>query len=118
MFTTTRYSNYGGRKTQSGGNPQEIGRDKFVPKGHGAPAGLHPGQPATYDAVKTRYPSTDKHVFMSTDAVKVKKVAPWASGGGPAMKTFTAPKGRPEPFATVKSSGRDQFIPKDMPKVL
>lgn len=87
-------------------NPQEVGRDKFVPKGKGGKDAT-PGHPSG----KTSYPPTKQHVTLSTDKHNANMRQGWAKGGGNKQVSFTAPKSR-KSFGTEKSVGKDQFVPK------
>lgn len=87
--------------------PQEIGRDRFVPKGNGGVG--HPSG-------KTSYPPTKQHVTLSTDKTHANMHKAWAKGGGSAQKSFTAPKSRMK-FATEKAGDtRDRFVPESTSK--
>jgi len=87
---------------QNTDTPQEIGRDRFVPKGKG---GIGPGS----GHLETK-PPTKKHVDLDTGKVKTNLRKPWAKGGGNTQVSFTAPKSRTK-FATEKSCGKDEFTP-------
>lgn len=87
-------------------NPQEIGKDRYVPKMAGGKDGK-PGEPSG----KTSYPPNGRKNGMSTDKHHTNVRGPWAKGGGNKQVSFAAPKSRTK-FGTEKSCGKDEFVPK------
>lgn len=92
---------------QNTDTPQEIGRDKFVPKTAGGKDGaVGPGS-----GKLEKFPPTKKHVTTSTGKHRARMAPAPAKGGGNKQVSFTAPKSRVK-FSTEKSCGKNEFIPK------
>lgn len=95
---------------QNTDTPQEVGRDKFVPK---SAAGAKDGGVGPASG-KTSYPPTKQHVNLDTGKVKTNTRKPWAKGGGDKQVSCTAPKNGNQQgpnFSTEKKIGRSEFVP-------
>ena len=122
MVTNEKYSNYSGRTAQNTDTAnRQIGTDKFIPKGKGAPAGAPAGTGPKYTSEWKKKGNPMNTV--TTDRAKPQMRNPWASGGNGTMKSESFTKSGKAPFTakaardTTKSSGTDQFIPGKTVKV-
>ena len=102
-----KYVKKGRTPNQGVDTQQEIGKDRFAPKGKGGVPGHASG--------KTSYPGSKRSVSISTQKHHANTRGPWAKGGGDKQVSFTAPKSRTK-FGTEKRVGKDKFVPDEKPR--